>query len=1535
MQRLADYELLSILHQGDKYNVYQARDLSSQQEVILKATRAQFPSLEEIASLKREMEFSRLVNTSGVIRSLNLDQVRSTFFLVQENIGGITLKTYLKNFNITLEKFLKIAISLAGTLAHIHSKKIIHKDIKPGNIIINPESGEVKITDFSISTRLSEEAVAYSSASSLGGTLAYMSPEQTGRVNRSIDYRSDLYSLGITFFEMLSGRLPFKGKTPIEMVCHHIATLPENLRILNPEIPEVITQIVDKLLQKNAEDRYQSAMGLKHDLERCQDLLKQGSLNKGFPIGEVDFSFQFQLPQKLYGRKQEVDQLLKAFWRAQNKTQAIWINGSPGVGKTALVYEVHSPITKRRGIFISGKFDQYQNNIPYSAIGQAFNRFCDYILGEPLEVLSEWKTKLLKALSGQGQVLIDLFPHLETIIGKQTKPTLLEAKENEKRLVQVFQNFLNVVCTPQHPIVLFLDDMQWADLSSLSLLEKLLSENLDKSLLFIGSYRDNEVHGHHPLISLSKKLNLTSLSLEELHLNPLTQTDVMQILQDSLHRQAHEVSKLTGILFNKTQGNPFFIRQMLKSFYDEGCLRFSFEKKEWQWDLKELEEKNFSESVVELLLQKIRRLPPTTQKILQLAAILGNAFELSVLAKIAKQNPSQCLEILWQGVEDGLLRPLDNNYRLISTLGGDHSLAPKADSGFQFAHDRIQEAVYSLVSEKDTKPLHFKIGKLLNEGQKKEEKIYEIVSHFQKSADLISSEQEKTEIANIALAAAKKAGEASAFDNALNYAHFGISLLKEEAWQNQHSLIWQLHYFKASNEFSAVKLEDSATTLRELLPRSVTQDEKVAVYKLYSYLLDILNQNVEGVKIVLEGLRFFKIKVPRHFLFLHILYQFFKFRRWVKKDPSKLEKLPKAKDPKVLSTLELAFSGMPHFGQAAPELLQYVSLRMANFCIQHGNSIYASPFYALAAAACASFSRELSLSNAIAQSALNIIAEYPDVFPKGMVYFIVGNFIHHWKNSPEESMEFSEKAFQICRRAGVNNYATYALYFIRLQNVFFNSRNLTDITKENEECYNAFLELGDKELALNQNSLLNYLSRLSGTNKEFKNLELIYNDEDYEKNIVEAKSDVLAAQYYLIKVIEKYLQGNFGEAFQYAKKSNALVDRFWGAFGNFLERWFFLLAYYGSHKKLTFWQKLPLLGNVVFNRILLRKFAKQNPDNFLSSFLLVQAEAKRVRGKTSAAAELYEKAIQITEERGWAFPLALSYQLAGRFYLQTNKTHLAKVLLREAGDIYHKWGAEGIVADLKTKYPGFFTPTLEKDFSFSNMSSFLRNQKEENRQLLEDLKVQARKLTASEKDEWDKQQEAWLEQTFSKFSETFTPAVFADFDFQTLLKSAYTLLGEIRREPLIKKFFKTILEHSSAGRVCFLQEDDQELMVIAEQYLGDSETIFMEDMSLNYYHNLPGALIHYVSRVKEMVVMNDVSQESRFKENYLKGLIGNPPKSLLTIPIVYHDDLLGILYLENDKITGAFPEEMQSFLELLSVQIAIALKNAKLYLQKQ
>ncbi|MDY6992478.1 MAG: AAA family ATPase, partial [Pseudomonadota bacterium] len=790
MLTLPNYEIIKKIHQSSRSLIYRGLRHQDKKPVIIKLLNAEYPTVTALSYYRQEYDIIKNLDLDGVIKAYSLEHYQNTLMILLEDFGGEALKTLLthasfrQNYLDCIPSFLSLALQITHCLSQIHAQNIIHKTLNPSHIVFNPLTQQVKLIDFSASSLFNDDKLSE-------GHWAYMAPEQSGRMNRSLDYHTDLYALGVIFYELLSGQLPFNGQTPLEFIHCHLAKIPTPIQMLNSQIPEILNHIVMKLMAKNVADRYQSALGLQYDLQYCWQQWQSSQKLKTFVLARHDVIAKLYIPQKLYGRETEIQQLRHLFNRVtQGSTEIVVIRGYSGVGKTALVQELHQ--LEHQGYFATGKFDQYQRDRPYLGLSYALDELYHYLLMESPQQLQHWQTEISAAVG--TPILGHMMPQFQWVVEQPTSEGTDVAQVLQTRFHSAFQNFLKVFTHKQQPLILFLDDIQWADAGSLELLTELLTQAHTRYLLIILAYRNHELNHNQTVTRLLNALKTHPQALTTLELDNLAYPHLAQLIQDTFPKIPQQrLNPLIELIYQKTQGNPYFTKAFLKSLYEEQQLRFDRQQQLWQWDLEQIAKKSATYNVIDFLAQKITQLALETQELLKLAAIIGHQFDLKTLTVIHQQDPETTLALLWPAIEAGLILPLTAKHHHLMVIQRPLQEEANDNIHYRFQHDRVRQAICSLMAETDKQHLHYHIGQLLfTHTHHLEERIFEIVDHFNLAIAWIEAAEKKL-IANLNLQAAQKAQAASAYTSALKYIHAGLSLLSPQSWHSDYELNLQLH----------------------------------------------------------------------------------------------------------------------------------------------------------------------------------------------------------------------------------------------------------------------------------------------------------------------------------------------------------------------------------------------------------------------------------------------------------------------------------------------------------------------------------------------------------------------------------------------------------------------------------------------------------------------------------------------------------------------------------------------------------------------
>jgi PAS domain S-box-containing protein len=919
--RLSPYVLES-LRKDDEFILYRGRAESGAPRILALATLSQQPTPATIGKLEHAYSLKTQLDAEWAVRPVALTQYEGRTMLVLEDPGGEPLDTLLAR-PMELTQFLRVGIGLSSALGKLHARGLIHKDIKPGNVLVLCATSRVWLMGFGIASQRPRERQAPEPPEFVAGTLPHMAPEQTGRMNRSIDSRTDLYGLGVTLYEMLTGALPFTACDPMEWVHCHIARQPAAPFERLKDIPTSVSEIMIKLLAKTAEQRYQTAAGVENDLRRCLMEWETQHRIEEFPLGEHDVPDRLLISENLYGRAREIESLLASFDRVvkSGTPELVLVSGSSGIGKSAVIYELHKVLVPSRGLFASGKFDQYNRDIPYAALAEAFQSLIRPLLRKSEAELSNWRDAICEALGPTGLLITDLVPEVKLMIGEQPPVPQLQPQDAQRRFHLVFRRFISVFARPEHPLALFLDDLQWLDAATLDVLEDLLVQPDVHYLLLIGAYRDDEVDSVHPLIRKLDAIRTAGAMVNEITVTPLAREDLERFIADSLRCEPQDVRELAQLVHEKAAGNPFFVIQFLYALAEEALLIFDRGKARWSWDLNRIRTKGYTDNVVELIVRNIQRLPEKTQEALQCLACLGHIAAISTLSLICGTTEEEVRRYMWDAVRQGLIEPLEGSYR--------------------FVHDRVQETAYSLILKESAAEAHLRIGRLLAAHippEKRDEAIFEMVNQLNRGAALITSQDEREQLANLNLIAGKRAKSSAAYASALHYLNAGAALLGEDRWERQHELTFQLELHRAECEFLTGELAATEELLAGLSTQAANTLERASVAALRMNLYTTLNQNDRTVDVGLEYLRGVGVSWSPHPTKEEVLREYERLSQQLGSRPIEaIADLPKMIDPDLCATFGVLMALQPSAVVTDRNLYSLVVGRMANLSLENGN----------------------------------------------------------------------------------------------------------------------------------------------------------------------------------------------------------------------------------------------------------------------------------------------------------------------------------------------------------------------------------------------------------------------------------------------------------------------------------------------------------------------------------------------------------------------------------------------------------------------
>ncbi|MBD2358357.1 AAA family ATPase [Tolypothrix sp. FACHB-123] len=1507
MLNIPGYKISEEIYNGSRTLVYRAIRETDSLPVVIKLLKNPYPSFRELLSFCNQYNIAKNLNSPLIIQTYSLEAYQNGYALIMEDFGGISLpECKAQGKTDFLQEFLEIAIALCKILDILYHERIIHKDIKPSNILINPKTKQVKLIDFSIASLLPRETPAIVNPNVLEGTLAYISPEQTGRMNRGIDYRTDFYSLGVTFYELLTGELPFPANDAMELVHCHIAKMPPSPEGKRKEIPQVIADIVMKLMAKNAEDRYQSALGLKYDLEKCLSQLAETGKIEYFAIGQRDLCDRFIIPDKLYGREAEVSTLLQAFERVSlGATEMMLVAGSSGIGKTVVVNEVHKPIVRQRGYFIKGKYDQFQRNIPFSAFVQAFRDLIGQILTESDTQIQQWKHKILEAVGENGGVIIEVIPELEIIIGAQPPAIELSGTAAQNRFNLLFKKFTQVFTSVEHPLVIVLDDLQWADSASLNLIQLLMS---DTSYLFlIGAYRDNEVKPAHPLMLTLWEIQKTQLIINTITLTPLNQVEVNQLVADTLKCSENLAWTLSVSIYQKTQGNPFFTTQFLKSLHQENFIQFDFVLGCWQCDITQVNQLALTDDVVAFMAWQLQKMPQSTQNILQLAACIGNSFDLATLAIVSQQSEIETAADLWKALEAGLILPISEVYKFYHgneceeweqlTLEEAHN---KQLAKYKFLHDRVQQAAYSLIPKERKQATHLQIGQLLQQNLsaiQQEEKLFDIIEHLNKGIQLIVEPCEQETLAQLNLKAGTKAKNSTAYAAARTYFQIGLELLPENCWLHQYELALNLNIAAAEASYLNSDFEGMEQIATIVLLSARTILDKVKIYEI-QIAAQVLQSNVLGaIAVGRNALAQLGVELPKEpdpGLIGTMLQKL--TTQLAGREIADLINLPLMTDPTTEAAMELLGMLFSPIIQGIPGLLPWLSSMMVSLSLQSGNTVASTTGYGIHGMVLCGFLEDPATGYAFGQLALNLLEKFHIQKNKSGVLSLFGCFIQHYQERLDATIGLLLTAYQTGIETGDFLHAGFALGG-HSDGRFFGGEEL-----------NSFVQvMADYSLALAQVKQYSAQVYLNLGKQAAENLiepisqphYLIGNTYNETLMLTKHQQDndfIAIAQAYIYKLLLACYFANYTDARDYIAQAQPCLMAVSGTIFVPIFHFYAALTYLGLVPTQPEPEQAELLTAATNHQTILHQWAQYAPMNHLHKWYLVEAERHRVLGEKFAASECYDQAINLAQEHQFINEEALANELAAKFYLQWDKQRLGEEYMIKAYYNYARWGAKAKVADLERRYPQLLAAILHSTRPHLSIKETLL-----------------------------------ARETFALASSS-SHSISNSLDLAAILKATHAISGEIELEKLLSLLLSIVIANVGADKCAFMMLRDERLLIKGLVTVG-TEPVILQRIPVEDSQDIPLKLIYKVKHNRQTVVLFDASADlSLANDPYI---VRQQPKSILCSPILHQGKLLGILYLENNLATGAFTSDRVELLNLICTQAAISLENARLYQNSQ
>jgi len=1482
MIKLADYTISKELFTGNQSIVYRGKRNQDHLPVIIKLLNQEHPSEKLLSDFNREYEIARDLSDKGTVPIIELLKVNKSLALVMEDIEGISLSQLKDSLIMDLSDKLSLAVKIAHNLSLIHKKQIIHKDINPSNIIWNRETGRLEIIDFGIAAEISRERAFIMQTGILEGTLDYLSPEQTGRINRPIDSRSDLYSLGVTLYELFTGRLPFQWEDESEIIYCHIAKEPEAPHKLKSSLPEVLSQIIMKLLAKDGEQRYQMALGLKKDLEIClENLNVQGEITP-FEIGKFDISDQFLLPNKLYGRQDELEEFSRLFKEVRGGSASMLIvEGHPGVGKSSLVQEFSKSVALHRGSFTSGKFDQQEQNIPLKGVIEALKGVVQGLLLLSEDKLQVWKRRILEALQKNAGIIIEIIPELEQILGAQPPPIELNPIEAQNRFIMVCRDFINVFAREESPLVIFLDDLQWSDIGTLDFLKYMAGSRSSSHLLFVLAYRQNNFNSEHPLQPFLEEIKKESLKVSSLLLEPLSVTDIDHMLADTFRRPPDEESLLlANLVFQKTRGNPYFMAQLLTSLYHGGFFNPPDSQGRWTWDLSSIEDVDISDNVIDLLNWRIEQLSPSVLELLKLASCIGDPFDLEHLSLICDRSPRDIGNTLWPAVRNEILLPLNQNYRLLRLEEDAYPLS-SVDLSFSFQHDRIQQVVYSMIPEEDKQRIHLEIGQkyaLYQKNRNKADFVSNMVNHMNMGRALIRDLGERKILRDLNTLVGSNALKSTAFSLAANNFTIAESLLSEQEWLEEPEEWYKALFNLAEALMLSGELKKAEEISDSLLPLSESPLRQATARNLKARILEFQGRIPETIEEIRKGLLLLNINLPedRDDTGRKIGEGIAKMHKiFAEKPVEHLAELPLMEDKKIKLAMELLYNVIPPALQFAPPLYILSSLMMLELTQNFGVSPESCKcFIDIAITQCPSLD-DFSIGYRLGEAAFLLLKRLNAETLKPAVYFGF-SFLSYRNVHFREALQYLDMAIATGLQTGDLQHAAYA----RVHKLHLFTQlglNLKEFRSETERSID-FLNEMKAGMPLLQAKINQYMLSKYQSEKEI--------DKDQEMiSTIEASRN--------IAFLWRFYQYNaafycFHDQWEEANKWSRLTDQFlfvaqsdYSVPEHFFFKGLILLRLWEKPAEKEESEKWKNLEKIMDE---LKKVAQLCPDNFSHKYHFLCAEIAALnKAPQGEILHHFEKALNSIKDEEFIHMKALIYEAMGRYWKLQGNEIISKAYITESCFLYRNWGALRKVPLMEARYP-----YLKSYFQGSPTSS-----------------LSSQTLVSS------------------------------SIDMASILKAMQVLSGEIRIEKLLRRFMHLILENAGArqGALLLVNEADNALYIEAERKHFDDEIEVLQSLPYRKSPLVCPEIIQYVLRSRNRVVLGKAWQEGEFRNS--KTIQDRQIKSILSIPVIYRNKLMGVIYLEHDLAENVFTEERIRILEILSSQASISIENARLYVNME
>ncbi|XDD49703.1 SpoIIE family protein phosphatase [Leptospira sp. WS92.C1] len=1468
------FESFFIDHQ---FLIYRSVDQKSGKHVLLKILRQKNPSRKDIQKIHHDFRISSFAKGPRIQNSLELIRHEDLPILVIEDSDFVPLPKIYPNGVHSIEKFFNLAMSISFSLKEIHEKRIVHQSLRPGNIWVHPETETAKITDFSTATFSGKDTSPSVTPDLSAEVLSYIPPELTGRLSRVLDLRTDFYSLGIIFYEMITGVLPFVSKDRNEILHAHLARKPLLVHNVREDLPLSLSLVIAKLLEKDPEKRYASINGLIYDLELCQKNYQNQNQETVFVPGSRDIPELTFDPSAIYGRDKEkaiLESSLDKVFRGE--TSLVFITGDSGSGKSVLARSFLKSISERGGIVVQGKFDQYETSVPFGGLIHSLRNLVSIFLSKPEKEIRELKRLIRQYTGANGQILLNQIPELEFIIGPQPPLAELPPDENRNRFYFTIRNFIRAISEISRPLVLYMDDLQWADPASLKLIETFLIYTKIKNFLCILSFRQEAVEKSNGFSKILESLESNKVQKNQITVNPLDKESIFRLLQDLAPGPDDQIGIVSSVLHKKTLGNPFAIVQLLRTSEKTNYISYDFESKFWRWDTDKVSQLPVADNVIDLLCQRIRDLSPGVQELLGVCSCLGERFTSGFISKLHFFDTAQLNQILWEAVREGLLTPAHNQ---------EHSLFEEniaAEQGFGFSHDRVQQAAYSLLEESKRKEFHKKVGIALLDLHGPEPKnrvLFQITNHLNQAAEEISEDLLRKNLTALNYNAGLQAKSSGSYESSLKYLNSALHALDQGAFVTDIELYSNVILETAETEYLLNNYERTMQLLESLENLNLPDLQYIRADAIQVRLYSKMNKVENAVFAGLRAMKRFQINIPSlPLLVTLVLFKelFLSLILSKGKSDTELISIKENGEPEYQALIDLFADLGPSAFTYNQNLFALIVLKMFNTSLTKGVSRSSPIAYSGYGMIVNQALKNLDQAIRYSKLAMDLNDKIPFDLVKWKVQYVYSAYLCHWKRHIVLDIGLLDDVHNGALQNGDIFYAGFSMQ-AKTQKKIFAASPIEELLSDIESADQYFTASRDNfsfTIVKSSHQLIKALAGKTISPDSLNDPE--FNTQEFEKRILEDKNFTALSYFYNDLTKLYYFSGNYQRALVSGEKGEKLIQNAFGLIP-FAEFWFYYgLTIFANDDEFSFSKRFRFSKKLKQIFAHFEKWSKDCPENFMGHLELLKAEKNRTKGNTGATIAGYEKAIKLFQESGFVSFQALACEIAAKFHYKLGNFSLGNHYIQHSIDLYARWGASTKVTELENR----FSNQINLSISPEAIGRRIQNQ---------------------------------------------TP----DLDQEIILKTYNLLSGEILLDNLLKKLIQIAMETAGATRAIYFHLHNKNLMVYLAGQSGETG-IIVENLPELDETQYPVSYLNYVFRTGKMISTAgfDSSSIKDFTDQYIKE---KRPQSVICIPLVHAGGLKGVLYLENQLVKGVFTENRISTLELIAGQAAISIENANLY----